>query len=168
MTFYLQIIGFFKVESFPILSAFYLLSLLINKECVLPARSLGAFTWPKATNSAPPSAFRRKSWPSSFQQEKKDFGNQVSNFGDKAKDMAADAGAKAKDAASSVVQKVGDAASFVGKKAEDATAAIGSGMKSLGGTIRDTTSDKGMFGTASGAVADTLGVQRPLFARSWT
>ncbi|HWY85996.1 MAG TPA: hypothetical protein VNX28_04685 [Gemmataceae bacterium] len=92
----------------------------------------------------------------SYQQEKKDFGNQVSNLADKAKDIATDAGAKAKDAASSVVQKVGDAASFMGKKAEDATSAIGSGMKSLGGTIRDNTPDKGMFGTAGGAVADSL------------
>jgi hypothetical protein len=95
-----------------------------------------------------------------FQQEKKDFGSQAANLGDKAsdkaKDIAADAGSKAKDAASTVVQKVGDAASFVGKKADDATSAVGSGMKSLGGTIRENTPDKGMIGAATGAVADSL------------
>jgi hypothetical protein len=91
-----------------------------------------------------------------FQQEKKELGHQVSNLGDKAKDFAADAGSKAKDAASSVAQTVGDAASFVGKKADEATSAVGSGIKSLGGTIREHTPDKGMMGAASGAVADSL------------
>jgi hypothetical protein len=91
-----------------------------------------------------------------FQQEKKDLGNQFSNLGDQAKQAAGDAASAVKDVASSVTQKVGDAASFVGKKAEDATSAVGSGMKSLGGTIREHTPDKGIIGTATGAVADSL------------
>ena len=89
-----------------------------------------------------------------YQQEKKDFGTQASNFADKAKDAAADAGVKVKDAASSVAQKVGDAASFVGQKAQDASTSVGSGMKSLGGTIREHTPS--MLGGAGGAVADSL------------
>lgn len=91
-----------------------------------------------------------------YQQEKKDFGSQASGVADKAKDAAADAGSKVKEAATSVAQKVGDAASFVGQKAQDASTSVGSGMKSLGGTIREHTPSSGMLGTAGGAVADTL------------
>jgi hypothetical protein len=91
-----------------------------------------------------------------YQQEKKDFGSQASNFGDKAKEAVADAGSKVKETASSVAQKVGDAASFVGQKAQDASTSVGSGMKSLGGTIREHAPSGGMFGNAGGAVADTL------------
>jgi hypothetical protein len=91
-----------------------------------------------------------------FQQEKKEFGTQASNIADKAKEMANEASSKAKDMASSVAQKVGDAATFVGQRAEDATSAMGSGMKSLGGAIREHTPYRGMFRGAGGAVADTL------------
>jgi len=93
---------------------------------------------------------------SNFGDKAKDFGDKAKDFGDKAKDMAADAGSKVQDAASAVAQKVGEAASFVGKKAEEATTAVGSGIKSLGGTLREHTPNKGMLGSASGAVADTL------------
>jgi hypothetical protein len=89
-------------------------------------------------------------------QEKKEVGTQASNFGDKAKEIASEAGSKVKDVASAVAQKVGEAASFVGKKAEDATSAMGSGMKSLGGTIREHTPDRGMVGGATSAMANTL------------
>jgi phage-related protein len=92
----------------------------------------------------------------SFEQEKKDFGAQAASIGDKAKEMAAEAGSKVKDVASAVGQKVGEAASFVGKKVDDASSALGCGIKSLGGTIREHTPDKGMVGDASSAVADTL------------
>ncbi len=91
-----------------------------------------------------------------YQQEKKDLGSQASSFADKAKETAGDAGSKVKEAASSAAQKVSDAASFVGQKAQDATSSMGSGIKSLGGTIREHTPSSGMLGSAGGAVADTL------------
>jgi len=89
-------------------------------------------------------------------QEKNDQGSQSSSIGDKAGAAAADAGTRVKELASSVASRVGDAASAVGKRAEDAASAVGSGMTSLGGTIREHTPGQGMFGNASGAVADSL------------
>jgi hypothetical protein len=60
------------------------------------------------------------------------------------------------DVASTVAEKVGDAASYVGKKADTATSALGSGMKNLGGTIREHTPSSGVVGSATGAVADAM------------
>ena len=91
-----------------------------------------------------------------YQQEKKDSGSQASGLADKAKEAATDAGSKVRETATSVAQSVGDAASFVGQKAQDAATSMGSGMKSLGGTIREHTPSTGMLGSAGGAVADTL------------
>jgi hypothetical protein len=62
----------------------------------------------------------------------------------------------ARDMASSATKKAGEAASYVGNKAEDATSSVGSGMKSLGGTIREYAGREGMLGSAGAAVADTL------------
>jgi hypothetical protein len=75
---------------------------------------------------------------------------------EQAKCAAADVAGKAENAATSLSQKASDAASFVGKKADEATSAVGSGMKSLADTIRDKAPQKGAFGAAGSAVADTL------------
>ena len=86
----------------------------------------------------------------------KDLHNQATNFGEQTKDMASDVGNKAKDMGSAAAQKAGEAANYVGKKADDATCAMGAGIKSVAQTIRESTPDKGILGSASSAVADTL------------
>jgi len=86
----------------------------------------------------------------------KDLHSQATNFGEQAKDMASDVGNKAKDMGSAATQKASEAANYVGKKADDATCAVGAGMKSVAQTIRESTPDKGILGSASSAVADTL------------
>jgi hypothetical protein len=75
---------------------------------------------------------------------------------ERASSVASSFAEKARDAASSVAQSAEDAATYVGHKAEDATAAVGGGLKSLGHTIRDHTSQSGMVGEASSAVANSL------------
>jgi hypothetical protein len=86
----------------------------------------------------------------------KQFHNQVTEFGEEAKDVAGDVANKAKEAGATLAQKAGEATTFVGKKADDATAAVGAGMKSVASTIREKGPEKGMFGSANSAVADTL------------
>jgi hypothetical protein len=86
----------------------------------------------------------------------KDLHNQASNFGEQAKGTASDVASKAKDIGATATQKASEAASYVGKKADDATGAVGAGMKSVAQTIRENTPDKGMLGSATSAVADTL------------
>jgi hypothetical protein len=80
-------------------------------------------------------------------------GKDLASMASNAKDMASNV---ASNVASTVAQKAGDAASYAGRKAEDAASGLGSGMKSLAGTIREHTPDKGMLGSATSAVADTL------------
>jgi len=72
------------------------------------------------------------------------------------KDMASGAMDKAKEMASSVAHTAGNVASAVGRKAEDATSAMGSGIKSLGGTIREQGPHSGMLGSATSGVAGAL------------
>jgi len=86
----------------------------------------------------------------------KDFQQQVGNMTENAKDAASDVLNKGRDIGATVANKAGETASYVGKKAEDAACAVGTGMKNLAGTIREKTPDKGMMGSATSAVADTL------------
>jgi hypothetical protein len=78
------------------------------------------------------------------------------SMAEQAKSAATGVMDSARDMASSATKKAGEAASYVGNKAEDATSSVGSGMKSLGGTIREYTGREGMLGSAGSAVADTL------------
>lgn len=84
------------------------------------------------------------------------FEGGASAVADKGKDMASSAMDKAKDMASSVAHTAGNVASAVGRKAEDATSAVGSGMKSLGGTIREQGPHSGVLGSATSGVAGAL------------
>ena len=86
-------------------------------------------------------------------KDKAGFNNAANMAADMAKDSAAAFGDAARGAASAVADKAGDAATYVGKKAEAATSAVGSGMKSLAGTIRESTPQSGILGSASSAVA---------------
>jgi hypothetical protein len=83
-------------------------------------------------------------------------GSSQQSMTDQAKSAATGVMESARDMASTATKKAGDAASYVGNKAEDATSAVGSGMKNLGGTIREYTGREGMLGSAGSAVADTL------------
>jgi hypothetical protein len=75
---------------------------------------------------------------------------------DKAKDMASTVAGRAQEAASAVRDKASDLASAAGQRAESATAAAGSGMRSVAGTLRDTGTNEGLFGSAKSAAADAL------------
>jgi hypothetical protein len=86
----------------------------------------------------------------------KDLQHQAANLGEHTKDMAGEGINKAKDLGTAAAHKAGEAANYVGKKADDATCAVGAGIKSMAQTIRENAPDKGMMGTASSAVADTL------------
>ena len=78
------------------------------------------------------------------------------DYVEKAKDVASSAADRAREAASHVGEAVSSAAAAVGHKAEDVTASVGGGMESLGERIRDKGPEKGVLGTASGAVASAL------------
>jgi len=86
---------------------------------------------------------------------------------DKAKDTLEHAKDKAQETAHGVAEKVGEVASNVGhrasevasnvgKKADSAVSSAGRGMESFADTVRERGPQSGMFGKASGAVADTL------------
>lgn len=64
---------------------------------------------------------------------------------DKAEEMVSAVVDHAKDAASSVAHTVGEAGCIVGEKAKEATSAVGGGMKSLAGTIRESTPREGTY-----------------------
>lgn len=83
-------------------------------------------------------------------------GSSQQSMTEQAKGAATGVMESARDMASTATKKAGEAASYVGGKADDAASSVGSGMKSLGGTIRDYTGHEGMLGTAGAAVADTL------------
>jgi len=97
------------------------------------------------------------------QQQRGNFESGSSALADKgkdmasgAKDMASSAMDKAKEMASSVAHTAGNVASTVGRKAEDATSAVGSGIRSLGGTIREQGPHSGVLGGATSGVAGAL------------
>jgi hypothetical protein len=86
-------------------------------------------------------------------QKAQDFAHTA---GQKAQDLAHAAGQKAQDFAHTAGQKVQDAASAVGHRAEDATVAVGRGLETAADKVRENLPREGMFGRASGAVADAL------------
>jgi len=86
-------------------------------------------------------------------EQAKNLGERV---GEQAKNLGEKVGEGVKSAATTAVQKTEDATAFLGQKADQATEAVGSGMKSLGGTIREHTPKEGALATAGTAVADTL------------
>jgi len=99
--------------------------------------------------------------------QKDKFENAASSMGERAKGAASEAGtaikdavtetgSRAKEAIADAGHKVSETAGYLGKKAEEATSAVGSGLKQMAGSLREHTPDKGMFGAASSAVADTL------------
>jgi hypothetical protein len=63
---------------------------------------------------------------------------------------------KAREVAATAFQTAGNVASTVGQTAQQATSAVGTGIKSLGGTVRENLPHSGMLGTASSTVAETL------------
>jgi hypothetical protein len=75
--------------------------------------------------------------------------NQAGDMASKAGDMASKVANQASDMASKVVHKVGDTA-------ESATSSVGSGLQSAAGALRENMPNRGMLGSAAGAVADTL------------
>jgi len=77
-------------------------------------------------------------------------------IGEQAKSIGEKVGEQVKNVATTAAHKTEDAAAFIGQKADQASEAVGSGMKSLGGTIRDHTPKEGVLATAGTAVADTL------------
>jgi hypothetical protein len=90
---------------------------------------------------------------------KQEFGKQESGaaaVADRAKEAGSSAMDKAKDVASSVAETAGNVASAVGRKADDAASAVGSGIKSLGGTIREQGPHSGVLGGAASGVAGAL------------
>jgi len=99
----------------------------------------------------------------SSQQQHGKFEGGMSAVADKGKDMASGgkdvahtAMDKAKDMASSVAQTAGNVASAVGRKAEDAASGLGSGIRSLGGSIREQGPHSGVLGSATSGVAGAL------------
>jgi hypothetical protein len=78
------------------------------------------------------------------------------NVGDKARDLAATAVDKGREAASAAAAKAGDLLHAVGQKADTAAESVGGGIKSLGGTLRQSGPQEGMLGAASSAVAGAL------------
>lgn len=97
------------------------------------------------------------------QQDKRTSGNGGTTMGEAAKTAGQKIGEEAKkvkdeakNIAGTAVHKAEDAAAFIGEKAEHATEAMGTGMKSLGGTIREKMPHEGVLGNASNAVANTL------------
>jgi len=91
-----------------------------------------------------------------FGDAAKDIGRQSKQAFDKMSEGARDASEDAKGAVSTAVETAKGAATYVGDKAEQATEAVGSGIKSLAGTVRDTTPKEGMLHNAGEAVAGTL------------
>jgi hypothetical protein len=83
-------------------------------------------------------------------------GQAAGNAVDRAQDAAAGVADKARDLASTAGHKLHDAAGAVGRKAEDATEALGSGMRNLGGAVRDHGPSEGMLGSATKGVANAL------------
>jgi hypothetical protein len=71
-------------------------------------------------------------------------------------EVASYVGHKAEDATAYMGHKAEDAASYVGQKTGEASAAVGSGLRSLGGSVRDRGPEGGMAGAASSAMADSL------------
>jgi hypothetical protein len=78
------------------------------------------------------------------------------NVGDKAPEAASTAAEKGREAASSASSRAGEIMHAVGQKADAAAESVGGGMKSLGGTIRQSGPHEGMLGAASSAVAGVL------------
>jgi len=75
---------------------------------------------------------------------------------EKAKEAGAQAVENAKDAVAAVGVMAGEAVAAVGKKADDLTAGAGSDIKKWGDTLSKNSSQHGLLGHASQAVADTL------------
>jgi len=75
--------------------------------------------------------------------------NQASDMASKAGDMASKVANQASDVASKVVNKVGDTA-------ESATTSVGSSLQSAAGALRENLPNRGMLGTATETVANTL------------
>jgi len=65
-------------------------------------------------------------------------------------------GHKAEEATAYAGHKAEDAAGFAAQKTHDASAAAGSGLRSMGGSVREHGPEGGMGGDATMAVADTL------------
>lgn len=69
---------------------------------------------------------------------------------------ASAAGESAQQAASSALNKAQEMATNAGKRVDEATTALGQHVQSMAGNLRERGPQEGMFGTASGAVADRL------------
>ena len=91
-----------------------------------------------------------------FNETKSKVQDAASQAADKAKETASTMADKAKDMAASVAHTAGEAATTVGHKADDAVGAVGTGIKNLGGTVREKAPHEGMLGTASSGVAGAL------------
>jgi len=75
---------------------------------------------------------------------------------EKAKEAGTQAVEKAKEAVASVGEMAGQAVAAVGKKADELTATAGGDIKKWGDTLSEKSSQCGLVGHASQAVADTL------------
>jgi hypothetical protein len=80
----------------------------------------------------------------------------ASGMTERMKEAGSSARDTAKDTASSVADTMGEWASSAGEKVEGAVSAMGSGMKSLGGTIRENAPHEGMLASAASTLASTL------------
>src|SRR5258708_3654214 len=81
----------------------------------------------------------------------------AANVAQAAGDVPATAAQKPRAAASSLARGAGEVASDLGRKADTATAAVGDGMQALATTIREKGPEDGRLGSASTALARTLG-----------
>lgn len=84
------------------------------------------------------------------------LGQTAADWKDKAQHVESTGVEKAKEGVATIAEKAKETASSVGRKAEDATCAVGSGMQSLATNIREKGPERGVLGSASSAVANTL------------
>jgi phage-related minor tail protein len=83
-------------------------------------------------------------------------GNKIKGAADKVGEGAQKAGEHAESYAATATEKAKEAATYIGDKAVQATEAVGSGIKSLGGSIREHTPRQGMLHDTGEAVAGAI------------
>jgi len=80
----------------------------------------------------------------------------ASYVGQKAEDATAYVGHKAEEAAAYVGHRAEEAAGYAAQKSGESMSKAGAGLRSLGGTVRESGPESGMAHGATSAVADTL------------